>query len=92
MIPKLWDSSGLLAAYRADNSRYAGVVAIADSYRFFILKINATQVFNKGCHKVLAGLFAVTDDINASMFLLFQRNAQGVLFAQGQLSTFQFPG
>ena len=41
---------------------------------------------------MLAGLFAVTDDIDARVLLFLQGQAQGVLFAFGQLRALQFPG
>ncbi|MNJ75324.1 hypothetical protein D3C77_724000 [compost metagenome] len=48
-------------------------------------------MFDERRDKVLTGLLAVADDINARVLLFLQRQAQGVLFAFDQLVVLQFP-
>ena len=47
------------------------VTAIADAHGDFVLKINALYLLQKAVHKVLAGLLAVTNDVQAGIFLQF---------------------
>ena len=61
-----------LAAHRANHCWYTGIVAVANFYRFTFFKINAAEVFYKGGDKVLAGLLAITNNINAGQLLLLQ--------------------
>ena len=75
---------GFGAADRAHHRRHAGIVAVTDSDRLALLKINAVQVLDKGSDKVLTGLLTVTDDVDAGVQLLLQRYAQRVLFAVSQ--------
>jgi len=49
-------------------------------------------VLDEGGDKVLPGLFAVTDDVDARVLLLVQRQTQGILLGLGQFIALQFPG
>ena len=83
---------GFGAADRAHHRRHAGIVAVTDSDRLALLKINAVQVLDKGGNKVLTSLLTVTDDIDAGVQLLLQRYAQRVLFAVSQFLARELPG
>ncbi|MNC84271.1 hypothetical protein D3C75_1387330 [compost metagenome] len=56
-----------------------------------MFEINTAEVLDKGGDKVLAGLFAVTDDVDTGVLLFLQGQAQGILFAFDQLLVLQLP-
>ncbi|KKB60882.1 hypothetical protein WM40_26580, partial [Robbsia andropogonis] len=82
--PGIFDEDGLLTSNIPDDRWHAGIVAIADSNRLAVLEIDAVQMFDKRGHKMLARLLAVTDDIDACLLLLLQRQTQSILFALDQ--------
>ena len=66
-------------AQRRDDLRHLRVVAVvADAHGDLVHKVNALDLLDKAVHKVLAGLFAITDDVKARVFLGLDPQQRGI--------------
>ena len=66
------DEYRFLTCHSRNHGRHAGVITITNAYRLAVFKIHAAQVFDKGGDEVLAGLFAVADNVDSRTDLLIQ--------------------
>ena len=68
----VFDKHRLLAAHGADDGRHTGVIAVANSDGLAFFEIDPAEMFDEGRDEMLAGLFAIADDIDAGLLLLLQ--------------------
>jgi hypothetical protein len=89
---RILDEHRLLARHRTHHRGYAGVIAIADAHCLALGEIDAVEVLDEGGHEMLARLLAVTDDIDAGVLLLLQRQAQRIRLPSISSSPCSFQG
>ena len=70
--PGVVDKHRLRAAYRAHDGRHAGVIAVTNPDSLALVKIHAAQMLDERGDKMLTGLFAVADNIDAGLLLFLQ--------------------
>src|SRR6266852_942114 len=68
------------------------VAILADSHLDLVGKVDAFDLLQKAVDEMLARLFALGDDVDAGVFLQFQRQQGGVALGAGQFSAGRFPG
>ena len=74
----------------AAHHRHHGFVAVgADAHLDLVGEIDAVDEFQKAVHEMLARHFAVADDVDAGVFLQFDRQQRGVELALREIVAVQ---
>ena len=77
---------------RAAHHRHHGFVAVgADAHLDLVGEIDAVDEFEEAVHEMLARHFAVADDVDAGVFLQFDREQRGVELALREIVALEPP-
>ena len=67
------------------------VAIISDAHFHLVLKINASDEFEKAMHEMLSRLFAVCNDVNSGILLFLYPKKSRVSLRLGERLAFNFP-
>ena len=72
------------AQWTGDCRHHRFVAIITYAHLDFVFEVNAFDLFQKAVYEVLAGLFAIGDDVDPGVFLPLQPQQRRIAFRRGQ--------